>query len=122
MFKSLKWEDWSGIALGAWLLVSPWLTGYAEQSVATVNALLFGCILIFMELLNLDAHENAEERLDMAAGVWLVASPWVLGFSTSLAATVNAVSVGLVAILLAVLAVSSLDEKIAVWRQQHRGS
>ena len=27
MFKALQWEDWLGIALGAWMLVSPWVLG-----------------------------------------------------------------------------------------------
>ena len=120
MFKSLKWEDWGGVALGVWLLLSPWLTGYAGDSVATANALLLGCVLILTELLNLDAHENVEEWLDLAAGVWLVASPWVLGFSTSMAAAVNAAAVGVLSILFAALALSSADQKIQAWRQ-HRG-
>jgi SPW repeat-containing protein len=122
MFKSLKWEDWSGIALGAWLLVSPWLLGHADHYPATINALLVGCVLVFTELLNLDAHENAEEWLDLAAGLWLVASPWVLGFSALTAAALNAMAVGLLTLLFAGLALSSIDEKIHDWRQHRGGS
>ena len=46
MFKTLKWEDWLGIALGALLLVSPWIFGYSDSSAATMNALVMGSILV----------------------------------------------------------------------------
>ncbi len=101
MFKTLKFEDWLGLALGAWLLVSPWALGYAAESAAAMNALFLGCTLIFLELLNLDAHEDLEEKLDMVAGGWLVASPFLLGFSAAFAAAANAMAVGALTIAFA---------------------
>lgn len=111
MFKTLKFEDWLGIALGAWLLVSPWALGYSDQSAASMNALFLGCILIFLELLNLDVHEDLEERLDMAAGVWLIAAPFILGFSPVFAAAANAMAVGALTIAFAAWALVPTDEK-----------
>ena len=116
MFKSLKWEDWLGVALGLWLVVSPWSLGYAESSAAaTMNALFLGSTLIFLEQLNLDVHDDLEEWLDMLAGLWLIASPFALGFAPLGAAAINAVAVGALTILLAAWALSPLDEKLASW-------
>lgn len=117
MFKSLKWEDWLGVALGLWLVVSPWSLGYAESSAAgTMNALFLGTTLIFLEQLNLDVHDDLEEWLDMVAGAWLIVSPFALGFPRLGAAAINAIAVGALVILLAAWALSSLDEKFASWR------
>lgn len=119
MFKTLQWEDWAGIAVGAWMLASPWVLGYTDHDAATMNALFLGAVLIVVELLNLDQHQPAEEWIDIAAGLWLVISPLVAGFASVTTAAVNAVVVGALTILLAVLALSPLDEKIRVWWREH---
>jgi hypothetical protein len=115
MLKSLKWEDWTGVALGAWLLASPWMLGYAAVSAATTNALFLGAALIFLEQLNLDAHEDLEEWMDMAAGLWLMISPFALGFAEVPAAAINAVAVGALSVLVAAWALSPFDKKVAAW-------
>ena len=105
-FKTFKLEDWLGIALGVWMLVSPWALGYSAESAASMNALFLGCILIFLELLNLDAHEDLEEKLDIVAGLWLVAAPFLLGFSSAFAAAANAMAVGALTIAFAAWALA----------------
>lgn len=120
MFKTLQWEDWAGIALGAWLIVSPWILGYAEHSAATVNSVLLGTVLAVAELLNLDEHKPAEEWIDLVAGLWLALSPALLGFVALTQAAVNAVAVGLLSMLLAAFALSPLDQRARVWWREHR--
>jgi hypothetical protein len=121
MLKSLKWEDWLGVALGLWLVVSPWMLGYADASAAaTMNALFLGSTLIFLEQLNLGAHEDLEEWMDIVAGVWLVASPLVVGFTNAPAAAINAIAVGTLTVVFAALALSSFDARLARWWHGHR--
>lgn len=119
MLKSLKWEDWLGIALGLWLLASPWILDYTEQSAAAMNALFIGAALIGLELLNLDAHEDLEEWLDIAAGLWLLVSPFAFGFVQVGAAAINAVGVGLLTIVFALWALSPLDARLVPWWRSH---
>jgi len=121
MLKSLKWEDWLGVALGVWLLASPWIFGYGGHFAAGMNALVLGTMLIMLEFLNLDMHDDVEEWLDIAAGVWLVASPFVLGYAQLGAAAINAVGVGVLAIVFAAWALSPMDGKLAPWWRAHFG-
>jgi hypothetical protein len=119
MFKTLQWEDWVGIALGAWMLVSPWVLGYSDNGVATMNALILGTILVLEEMLDLGVHEMAEEGIDLIAGFWLVVSPMVLGFASLTPASANAMAVGVLTMLFAFWAMSDLDQSIGRWWHDH---
>ena len=119
MFKTLKWEDWLGIALGALLLVSPWIFGYSDSSAATMNALVMGSILVLEEFLEVGEHETVEEWIDVVAGLWLMAAPSVLGFSSEGAAALTSFAVGAFTVLFAALAMTSFDEKIGHWWHEH---
>ena len=117
MLKTLKWEDWAGVVLGVWLLVSPWILGYSEHFAATANAVLLGIVLASEELMHLGRHEDAEEWVDVIAGLWLVVSPAALGFGALAAPLINTVAVGLLAIMFAAWALSPMDEVLAAkWR------
>lgn len=118
MFKALQWEDWVRLALGAWMLVSPWIVGFSGHDSATINALLMGSILMFEELLELEVDEMVEEWIDLVAGVWLIISPFALGFALLKAATVNTMAVGVLTVLFAVWAMSPF-EKVSHWWHDH---
>jgi hypothetical protein len=113
MLKTLLWEDWAGIALGTWMLMSPWVVGYSAVEAATMNALVMGTILVLEEMLDLGVHEALEEWIDIAVGFWLVVSPFALGFVSSMAATVNAIVVGGLTVVLAVQALA--DGPVDTW-------
>lgn len=122
MFKALKWEDWVGIALGVWMLVSPWVVGFSDHSAATMNALIMGTILVLEELLELNVHEAAEEWIDIVAGLWLMISPIALGFASLTPAAVSTMAVGLLTVLFAAWALSPLDETVHHWWHDHTPS
>jgi hypothetical protein len=119
MFKALQWEDWLGIALGAWLLVSPWALGFSDQTAPTMNARVMGTVLVLEELLELYVHEAAEEWMDVAAGVWLLLSPVMLGFTMVTSATISTIAVGALSVLFALRALSPLDEAARQWWRDH---
>jgi hypothetical protein len=86
------------ILLSVLLFVSPWLFAYAHGSAATedwsmailVSACSFAALVIFREW---------EEWINFVLGVWILASPWVLGFQDTAAMKVNLVVGGLIAYL-----------------------
>ena len=101
--KPLKhWQDWVNAALGLWLVSSPWAMGFQADLTVTSNAVLVGLALIAAAMGAALAPRAWEEWTEAAIGVWLMASPWVLGFSTLNAAMLVAVGTGTVVVLLAV--------------------
>ncbi|WP_413868695.1 SPW repeat protein [Albidovulum sp.] len=103
-----NWQDGLMLLLGIWLFFSPWILGFAGIQSAFWNALFFGVILAGMSIAVVTEFHDWEEWVDMALGVWLVVSPWVLGFAAlsavnaaAYAATMTFVATGVVALALA---------------------
>ncbi len=120
MFKLLRWEDWAVIALGAWMLASPWVVGFVDSSnSALINAYAIGVILVLLELAETEGHESAKDWIDLAAGLWLMVSPTVLRFASVTPACINAITVGLLTALVAAWAITPFDEMIGRWWHHH---
>ena len=111
MAASARWQEWAGFALGLWLAVSPWLVGYADHAPATANAAFVGLALALASHFEASFDEVAGEWLNLALGLWLVAAPFVLGF-TPAAAAANSLAVGACVTGLAASALE-LDKEIA---------
>jgi hypothetical protein len=43
---SRQWEEWLNIALGIWLLVSPWVLGFTSSASLMLNAALAGALIV----------------------------------------------------------------------------
>lgn len=118
MIADMRWQDWAGFSLGLWLAVSPWVLGFSDEQAATANAAVVGIALAVVSLLEVGLSEVTHERLKVAAGLWLVASPFVPGFGASAPAEINAVVIGILVTVCAAWAMS-LDKDIARWWQDH---
>lgn len=99
------WQHWAIFTLALWLALSPWLVDYAGQPAATANAAVAGLAIA------LAAHIEAScelsiEWLNLAAGAWLIAAPFVLGFDGEGVPAANSVAVGAA---IAGLAASALE-------------
>ena len=109
-----RWQDWIILAFGVWLLCSPWwlqyFTGYpyTDQTAASWNSIFFGLAVAFFAIWALALPEKWEEWINMALGLWLVASPWALGFDAYTVATVNMVVVGGIIALFAAVGLGRL--------------
>jgi hypothetical protein len=102
--------------VGLWEVLAPAILGYMGTPAAVGNALLAGVTLILLAGLD-DLIENAstDKTLDWittAVGVWQVASPFVLGYSTVTAALWNDIIVGAVVIVLAAWAATEVGKPI----------
>lgn len=95
-----QWEDWCDWGLGIWLLLSPWVLGFAFDTPATRNAVIVGALVIVAEVVTLSVFRVWEEWINVALGAWLAISPWVLGIGG--AAQANFVVVGAIIAALAV--------------------
>ena len=89
-----RWQEWASFALGLWLAVSPWAAGYADHPSATANAVFLGIALALGSHFQATLDERQGEWLNLAAGFWLIAAPFYLGFEDAVA-TVASICVGI---------------------------
>lgn len=45
LFKVMAWEEWLSVALGAWLVISPWILGFSALATAMWNAVIVGLVV-----------------------------------------------------------------------------
>ena len=65
--------------LCALLFASPWLFGFARE-VARVDAWMSGAVIIAISIAALVRFAEWEEWVILAVALWLLATPWLLGF------------------------------------------
>jgi hypothetical protein len=88
-----RWQEWASFALGLWLAVSPWAADYAEHHAATANAVFLGLGLALGSHFQAALDDCQGEWLNLAAGLWLIAAPFYLGFENAVA-TATSICVG----------------------------
>lgn len=86
MIEDRKPQDWINLVLAVCLFISPWVVGFVADATAAWNAWIVAVILGALAAAALSAFAEWEEWINLIAGVWLIISPWLLGF----AADVNA--------------------------------
>lgn len=103
----MKWGSWLNLALGGWLLFSPWALNYLTGS-ATGNSVVIGALVLIVSAWSLAVMEQntAPPRVNLVLGIWLIISPWVLGYVTA-AAFWNAIVVGMLLIGFALVRVAA---------------
>jgi O-antigen/teichoic acid export membrane protein len=97
------WQDWFGIALGVLIGLSPWLAGQTDSQVVVWIAIAVGVWVMQFTGLQLVDLERSEEAGLMVCGVWLVASPFALGYADTGTLSYWHFVLGTVVVLLAVL-------------------
>ena len=93
--------DAANLILGAVLFVSPWIFGF-DAGKASENANVAGIAIAALAIAALAAFAVWEEWLNLIVGLWVLVSPWVLGFQGTTAMTVHAITGAAVAILAAI--------------------
>ena len=97
-----QWKDVGNLVLGVWLVISPWVLSYAAEPRPAWNAHIVGVIIAVAALAALISFHAWEEWVNTALAVWLLISPYLLGFTTMTQAVWNQVIVG---VLVGVLAI-----------------
>jgi hypothetical protein len=115
---SLKhWQDPVNLALGAWLVLSPWALGFQGETTPMMNAVIVGIALAAAALGAIFVPRAWEEWTEFALGLWLIASPWVLGFRTLREAMLSTVITGIIIAALAAWVLTA-DKDYRVWRKR----
>lgn len=101
------WQDWVLLVAAAWLFAAPFVLGFAALShPAAVVAWVCAIVLFVSASEALVVPDAIEEWVDSVAGLVLMISPWVLGFSGEPLAAWNSVTVGLVVVACAISALA----------------
>lgn len=80
-----KWRpesvlDIYNMVLAAALFVAPWFFAHASEA-ARVDLRLTAAIIICLSIAAILAFSAWEEWINLALGLWLIASPWIFGFA-----------------------------------------
>ncbi|MFY9954329.1 SPW repeat protein [Bradyrhizobium sp.] len=72
--------DLYNLLLAVLLFASPWLFKFSNGA-AKMDLWAGGIVIAAVSLVAIAAYANWEEWANVAVGLWLVISPWVLGFA-----------------------------------------
>lgn len=81
------WEDWLGMLLGVLIVLSPWFPTQANQEIAgdrsyvILSTFAVGMIILCLGQLEYVALQRWEEVAEIVLGLWLIASPYMFGYS-----------------------------------------
>lgn len=93
--RNMRWQDWLNLALGAWLFVMPFFGVVPMASPAAVNGFFFGSVIAVISVAALVKEQPWEEWVNGVIGLWLIAAPFVLGFTLGGVAMWSSVIIGL---------------------------
>lgn len=117
MKKKTTWEDLVNLLLGAWLFIIPWSVSHSlpnlYMSAAMWNFWIVGLVVFAVAALALQNIKPWKEWTNLAAGVWLLLSPWMFGYNTQPGLLWNSVIVGLAVSVLSGLALSIAQRRQA---------
>jgi len=68
------------LALAGVLFISPWLLGFAGHQTASWNAWISAVLIALVAGIALAQLQQWEEWVNVLLGLWVAASPWLLGF------------------------------------------
>ncbi len=99
--ESNQLRDWFNLIMGEALLGSPWILGYASDTVPTWIARVVGLLISLLAIAALLKYAEWEEWLVLAAGGWLVVSPWAMGFADRATPRTVHIAVGVIVVIVA---------------------
>jgi hypothetical protein len=89
------------LALAVFLFVTPWLFGFSREA-ARADDWMSGVLVLAIAAAAVLAFAKWEEWATLTLGIWVLVSPWLLGFAHTKAMAVN-IAVGLIITYLSAL-------------------
>jgi hypothetical protein len=117
-----RWRNIVTVLLGVWILVSPLVLGFAHGYRDVMwNSWLIGVIVLIVSAGRAVAEVPMfwQEAVDLALGLWLIMSPWILGFAAHVPARICTVAAGILLAGIALLTIGS-DIDVRKWMQEHK--
>lgn len=101
-----RWAALANVVLGGWLLMAWFVLPYTEAERALWTELVVGTVVAGIAIYRSATPRDAPWLgwVNVAAGAWLVASPFALGYADVAAALLNELVVGTSIAVMAILA------------------
>ncbi len=120
--RSFRWReaailDIYNLLLGAFLAVSPWLFAYS-RGIVRADAWFGGAAIVVLSIAAIVAFAEWEEWVNLAIGLWMIASPWILGFQHTSAMHVS-IAVGLLVAYLAAVELGVVHARYSASMSHH---
>ena len=111
--QQVKTAGWINVIFGIWLIASPFLLGFGGTNLSR-NNVVFGIIIAVLSLLEVSMPSESAWAgwLNAVFGMWILISPFVLGF-TGMSALWNGIFAGIIIAVLAIWAATSASESSA---------
>jgi len=93
--KKQRWQDWTNVLLGAYLVIAPLIGVGLIGDVAAINSYVTGTAVVIFALAALARPQMWEEYTNLVLGFWLIVAPFALGFTDLVAPMYNQIIVGL---------------------------
>ncbi len=74
-------QDLCNLLLAGLLFISPWIMGFVGVTMPAWNAWIVAVALAVVAFAALSVFAEWEEWVNLLLGIWLMAAPWVLGFT-----------------------------------------
>lgn len=99
------WASWINVILGIWLIIAPWVLGFAGTSTdATWNSVILGIAVLILGYLGATTTSAAPCWWNIVLGIWLIISPYALRFNGTPRAEPNTMLFGVIIGILALVA------------------
>lgn len=104
--KEPHWQDWLMAVVGLWLILANWvlaplLPGGVSPEPVAWNYVIAGAAALTLGVAAIAAFRIWEEWAGLLIGLWLMVSPWVLGFVSSPITMWNVMISGLIIVFIA---------------------
>jgi triphosphoribosyl-dephospho-CoA synthetase len=92
----------TNIALGIWLMASPWIFDYSGRS-AVVGSVFCGALIALLAAVRIASLHNSVglSAVNLLLALWTLASPWIWGYMANFGGMANSVVLGLLIAALA---------------------
>jgi hypothetical protein len=75
------WEDCLSMGLGALIVLTSWIGNDVVSQTVAANATIVGILVLALGASEFLDLRRWEESLEVACGLWLIASPFVFGYA-----------------------------------------
>ncbi len=119
-FSTQRWQDQLMVLLGLWLFISPVALDYAPGSPEAINAYVAGAVITLLATFDLYKTYVWAVLLNLAVGLWVAVSPWVLQVAGVASITTSFVIAGVAVVVLALWELRSDPELHRQWAGQEK--